>query len=85
MIEYTARRGRRVAYVDRAKYEFRPSFDEWGRFVVLLHAATDDELVHLHSRYFMFRLRDGATADDARRRRSRIGRQSRAPAHPWGH
>ena len=66
MIVYTERRGRRVAYVDRAKYEFRPSFDEWGRFVVELRAATDDELVHLQSRYLMFRLRDGATADDAK-------------------
>ncbi len=67
MIVYTERRGGRVAYVDRTEYEFRPSFDEWGRFVILLHAATDDELVHLQSRYFMFRLRDGATADDAKR------------------
>jgi hypothetical protein len=66
MIVYTERRGGRVAYVDRTEYEFRPSFDEWGRFVVLLHATTDDELVHLQSRYFMFRLRDGATADDAK-------------------
>ena len=66
MIVYTERRGGRVAYVDRAEYEFRPSFDEWGRFVVLLRATTDDELMHLESRYLMFRLREGSTADDAR-------------------
>ncbi len=47
MIVYTERRGGRVAYVDRAEYEFRPSFDEWGRFVVLLRATTDDELMHV--------------------------------------
>ncbi len=35
MIVYTERRGGRVAYVDRTEYEFCPSFDEWGRFVVL--------------------------------------------------
>ncbi len=45
---------------DRAKYEFRPSFDDWGRFVVELRAATDDELMHLQSRYLMFRLRDSS-------------------------
>ncbi len=67
MIVHTERRGARVAYVDRAEYQFRPSFDEWGRFVVLLHATTGDELVHLQSRYFMFRLRKGLTAKDAER------------------
>ncbi len=66
MIVYTERRGGRVAYVDRTKYECRPSFDEWGRFVVLLHAATDDELVRLKSGRLMFRLREGLTAEDAR-------------------
>ena len=66
MIVYTERRGGRVAYVDRAEYEFRPSFDEWGRFVVELRATTDDELVHLQSRNLMFRLREGATAEDAK-------------------
>ncbi len=66
MIVYTERRGGRVAYVDRAEYEFRPSFDEWGRFVVEMRATTDDELMHLQSRYFMFRLREGLTADDAK-------------------
>ncbi len=34
--------------------------------MVLLRATTDDELIHLQSRYLMFRLRDGATADDAK-------------------
>ena len=63
MIVHTERRGARVAYVDRAEYQFRPSFDEWGRFVVLLHATTDDELVHLQSRYFMLRLRDAVQHD----------------------
>ncbi len=67
MIVHTERRVARVAYVDRAEYQFRPSFDEWGRFVVLLHATTGNELVHLQSRYFMFRLRKGLTAKDAER------------------
>ncbi len=66
MIVHTERRGARVAYVDRAEYQFRPSFDEWGRFVVLLRASTDDELLHLQSRYFMFRLREVSTAADSK-------------------
>ncbi len=66
MIVHSERRGARVAYVDRAEYQFRPSFDEWGRFVVLMRATTDDELMHLQSRYLMFRLREGLTANDAK-------------------
>ena len=65
MIVHTEHRGTRVAYVDRAEYQFRPSFDEWGRFVVTLRAV-DDELVHLESRHLMFRLREGTTEEDVR-------------------
>ncbi len=67
MIVHTERRGARVGYIERAEYEFRASFDDWGHPVVALFAATDDELVRLKSGRLMFRLRDGLTAEDARK------------------
>ena len=66
MIVYSERRGRRVAYIDRAEYEFRPGIDDWGRFVITLHAATGDEIGHLRSGKLRFRLREGATEEDTR-------------------
>ncbi len=67
MIVHTERRGARVGYIERAEYEFHASFDDWGHPVVALFAATDDELVRLKSGRLMFRLRDGLTAEDARK------------------
>ena len=65
MIVHTERRGRKVRYVDRAEYRFEPSFDEFGRFVIILRAV-DNELVRLESSYLMFRLREGATEHDVK-------------------
>ena len=66
-IIHTERRGNAVGYIERAKYRFVGTFDDWGHPVVALFAATDDQLFRLRDARIMFRLSEGLIEKDARR------------------